>query len=170
MRAASVDPSIWHLTTGEPYLIRLMGFGLRRPKRPVPGLDLGGIVEAIGPGVTNFRPGDEVFGTADGSFAEYVSVKATRVVRKPDNVTFDQAAAVPASACTRAHVVGVCSTAKIELVHVLGADDVIDYKREAITGRYDVIIDTAGDRPLSQLRHHLTPRGTLIIVGGEGGG
>ena len=204
VHAAGVDPSIWHLTSGEPRLIRLMGFGLRRPKRPVPGLDLAGTIEEIGPGVTELRPGDEVFGTANGSFAEYAVTKASRVVPKPANLTFDQAAAVPVSACTamkglqtvhsgqrlliigagggvgsytvqlakarNAHVTGVCSTAKTELVKALGADEIVDYKRESITGRYDVILDTAGDRPLSQLRQHLTPKGTLIIVGGEGGG
>ncbi|HEY0497927.1 MAG TPA: NAD(P)-dependent alcohol dehydrogenase [Kutzneria sp.] len=204
VRAAGVDPSIWHLTGGQPYLIRLMGFGLRRPKRRVPGLDLAGVVEEVGPGVTDLRPGDEVFGTADGSFAEFVITKASRVVAKPASLTFDQAAAVPVSACTalkglqsvhsgqrllvigagggvgsyavqlakahQAHVTGVCSTAKTDLVKALGADEIVDYKRESITGRYDVILDTAGDRPLSQLRQHLAPKGTLVIVGGESGG
>jgi len=204
VRAAGVDPSIWHLTSGQPYLIRLLGFGLRRPKRPIPGLDLAGTIEEIGPGVTELQPGDEVFGTADGSFAEYAIAKASRVVAKPTNLAFEQAAAVPVSACTalkglqsvhsgqrllvigagggvgsylvqlakawQAHVTGVCSTAKVDLVKTIGADVIVDYKRESITGRYDVILDTAGDRPLSQLRQHLTPKGTLIIVGGEGGG
>ncbi|MFC0541005.1 NAD(P)-dependent alcohol dehydrogenase [Kutzneria chonburiensis] len=204
VRAAGVDPSIWHLTSGQPYLIRLLGFGLRRPRRLVPGLDLAGTIEEIGPGVTDLRPGDEVFGTADGSFAEYAIAKASRVVAKPANLAFDQAAAVPVSACTalkgllsvqsgqrllvigagggvgsyavqlakarQAHVTGVCSTAKTDLVKMLGADEIVDYKRESITGRYDVILDTAGDRPLSQLRQHLSPKGTLVIVGGEGGG
>ncbi|EWM11679.1 NAD(P)-dependent alcohol dehydrogenase [Kutzneria sp. 744] len=204
VRAAGVDPSVWHLTAGRPYLIRLMGFGLRRPKRPVPGLDLAGTIEETGPSVTEFRAGDQVFGTADGSFAEYVTVKTSRVVPMPDRLTFDQAAAVPVSARTAAqavatvhsgqqvliigagggvgtyavqlvkargaHVTGVCSTAKVDLVKSLGAHAVIDYRTEAVTGRYDVIIDTAGDRPLSLLRQHLMPDGTLIIVGGEGGG
>ncbi|QUQ66734.1 NAD(P)-dependent alcohol dehydrogenase [Kutzneria sp. CA-103260] len=204
VRAAGVDPGIWHLVTGTPYLIRLMGFGLTRPKRPVPGLDLAGIVEEIGPGVTSLRPGDEVFGTADGSFAEYVTVKATRVVPKPAGLTFEQAAAIPVSACTAlqatatvhsgqrvlvigagggvgayavqmakargAEITGVCSATKADFVRGIGAKSVIDYTREAITGRYDVILDTAGNRPLSLLRQHLTPRGTLVLVGSEGGG
>lgn len=204
VRAAGVDPGIWHLVTGTPYLIRLMGFGLTRPKRPVPGLDLAGTVEETGPGVTSLRPGDEVFGTADGSFAEYVTVKATRVVPKPAGLSFEQAAAMPVSACTArqatdivhsgqrvlvigagggvgayavqlakargARVTGVCSATKADLVRDLGADDIVDYTREAITGRYDVIVDTAGNRPLSLLRQHLIPKGTLVLVGAEGGG
>lgn len=72
-----------------------------------------------------------------------------------------------------AHVTGVCSTSKVELVRSIGADEVIDYTREDITGgtrRYDVIFDTAGNRSGSQLRQALTPRGTLVLAGGEGGG
>lgn len=72
-----------------------------------------------------------------------------------------------------AHVTGVCSTSKVELVRSIGADEVIDYTREDITGgtrRYDVIFDTAGNRSGSQLRQALTPKGTLVLAGGEGGG
>jgi NADPH:quinone reductase-like Zn-dependent oxidoreductase len=72
-----------------------------------------------------------------------------------------------------AEVTGVCSTAKVELVRGLGADHVIDYTRDDFAGsgqRYDVIVDIAGSRPLSQLRRSLSPQGTLLIVGGEGGG
>jgi NADPH:quinone reductase-like Zn-dependent oxidoreductase len=68
------------------------------------------------------------------------------------------------------HVTGVCSTAKAELVRSLGADEVIDYTRQDLTGRYDLVLDIAGNRPLRRLRRLLTPRGTLVIVGGEGGG
>ena len=69
-----------------------------------------------------------------------------------------------------AEVTGVCSTSKIDLVKSLGADHVVDYTREDITGRYDLILDIAGNRPLRTVRRLLTPRGTLVIVGGEGGG
>jgi NADPH:quinone reductase-like Zn-dependent oxidoreductase len=72
-----------------------------------------------------------------------------------------------------AHVTGVCSTSKVELVGSIGADEVIDYTREDITDRtrhYEVIFDTAGNRPASQLRRALTPKGTLVLAGGEGGG
>jgi NADPH:quinone reductase-like Zn-dependent oxidoreductase len=70
-------------------------------------------------------------------------------------------------------VTGVCGTAKTELVRSIGADHVIDYTKEDLgdgRNRYDVILDTAGNRPLSQLRRVLTPRGTLVIVGGEDAG
>jgi len=72
VRAAGVDPGVWHLMTGRPYLVRVMGMGVRRPKVPVKGRDLAGVVEAVGGRVTRFRPGDEVYGVSIfGSFAEY---------------------------------------------------------------------------------------------------
>jgi NADPH:quinone reductase-like Zn-dependent oxidoreductase len=74
--AARVGPEVWHLMTGRPYFVRLMGFGLRAPKARIPGRDLAGIVEAVGSGVSGFRPGDEVFGSCRGSFAEYAVATA----------------------------------------------------------------------------------------------
>ncbi|QDU69322.1 Crotonyl-CoA reductase [Planctomycetes bacterium Pla86] len=208
VRAAGLDRGVWHLMAGLPYLVRL-GFGLRRPKNPVPGMDLAGVVEAVGAGVTGLAPGDEVFGATDGSYAEFAVVKADRLAPKPARLSFEQAAAVPVSACAAlhalrdvgevqagqrvlvigasggvgsfavqlakafgAHVTGVCSTAKVDLVRSLGADHVIDYTTEDIsTGgvRYDLVIDIAGNRSLGALRRVLTPRGTLVIVGGEQG-
>ena len=98
VRAAGVDQGVWHLVTGLPGAIRLAGFGLRRPKQPVVGMDLAGVVTAVGAGVTRFRAGDEVFGTGQGSFAEYASVPAARLAHKPANVSFVEAAAVANSA------------------------------------------------------------------------
>lgn len=210
VHAAGVGPDVWHLVTGLPYLVRLMGFGLRRPKARVPGLDVAGNVEAVGKHVSQFKPGDEVFGTCRGAFAEYACARADRVAPKPANLSFEQAAAVPVSACAALHglrdagriqagqkvlvigasggvgtfavqlaksfgaeVTGVCSTTKLELVRSIGADHVVDYTREEFAGgahRYDLILDTAGRRSLSHLRRALTPRGTLVLVGGEGGG
>jgi NADPH:quinone reductase-like Zn-dependent oxidoreductase len=100
VRAASVDRGTWHLMTGLPNLMRMMGFGLRRPKQPNPGRCLAGTVEAVGASVTAFSPGDEVYGTGDGSFAEFVCAPAGRLARKPANLTFEQAAAVPISGIT----------------------------------------------------------------------
>lgn len=210
VRAAGVDQGVWHLMTGLPYLIRLFGYGIKRPKVPVRGREVAGIVEAVGVGVTRFSAGEEVYGVCEGSFAEYVCAKEGKVARKPANLSFEEAAAAAISAVTAlqavrdagevtvgqkvliigagggvgsfavqlakafgAEVTGVCSTGKVELVRSLGADAVIDYTQSDIAGSgvlYDVILDTAGNRPLSVLRRVLAPKGTLVIVGGEGGG
>lgn len=210
VRAAGVDQGVWHLMTGMPYLVRLFGFGLKKPKVPVRGREVAGVVEAVGAGVTRFQPGDEVFGTCEGSFAEFVCAKEKLVARKPANLTFEETAAAPISAVTAlqavrdagrvapgqkvlvigagggvgsfavqlakafgAEVTGVCSTGKMDLVRSLGASHVIDYTRDDFSRAgvlYDVIVDTAGNRPLSVSRKALAPKGTLVIVGGEGGG
>ncbi len=210
VHAAGLDPGVWHLMTGRPYLVRLMGFGLRRPKDRVAGQDVAGRVAAVGSGVARLRPGDEVFGTCTGAFAEYARGREDTLAPKPANLTFEQAAVVPTSAatalqalCNTAHVeagqrvlvigagggvgtfavqiaralgaevTGVCSAGKTEMVHAIGARHVIDYEREDFADgrrRHDVILDTAGNRSLSHLRRALEPEGTLVIVGGEGGG
>ena len=95
VRAASVNPYDWHFIEGTPKIIRLMGVGLRKPKDTHVGVDFAGTVEAVGKNVTNFKPGDEVFGGRGGAFGEYVCPRATRAVAlKPSNVTFEQAASV----------------------------------------------------------------------------
>jgi NADPH:quinone reductase-like Zn-dependent oxidoreductase len=207
--AAGVDQGVWHLVTGLPRAIRLAGFGLRKPKNTVPGMDVAGTVTAVGANVTRFRPGDEVFGSGTSTYAEYASAPEKHLVHKPENVSFTDAAAVPISALAAlqglrkgkvqagqrvlvigagggvgsyavqlavaagADVTGICSTAKMDVVRSLGADDVLDYTREAITDggrRYDLILDTGGNRKLRELRRALTPTGTLVIVGAEVGG
>jgi NADPH:quinone reductase-like Zn-dependent oxidoreductase len=100
VRAASVDRGTWHVMAGLPYPIRAAGFGVRRPKATNPGRSVAGVVESVGTGVTEFKPGDEVYGTCEGSFAEYAVAKAGRLALKPANITFEQAAAVPVSAMT----------------------------------------------------------------------
>ena len=100
VHATSVNPADWHFMRGSPFLMRLMGFGLFKPKRPVLGFDVAGRVEEIGKSVKRFRPGDEIFGWGQGAFAEYVSVSEDAVVRKPGNLSFEQAAAVPLAALT----------------------------------------------------------------------
>jgi NADPH:quinone reductase-like Zn-dependent oxidoreductase len=100
VRAASVNPADWYTLSGTPYVAR-MQVGLRTPKSDRLGVDFAGQVEAVGKNVTQFRPGDEVFGGRDGAFAEYVCVREDRaVVLKPANLTFEQAAAVPVAALT----------------------------------------------------------------------
>ena len=207
VRAASVDRGTWHIMTGLPKLMRLIGFGLRRPKQPNPGRSVAGTVEAVGKNVVGFQPGDEVYGMAEGSLAEYARAQAGRLSHKPANLTFEQAAAVPVSAVTAlqavrdraqiragekvliigasggvgtftvqiakvfgAEVTGVCSTAKTEFVHGLGADHVVDYSREDFAAgqhHYDVILDIGGNARLSHLRRALTAKGRLVIIGGE---
>lgn len=214
VHAAGVDPGVWHLVTGLPYLARLMGVGLRRPRGRVRGTDVAGRVEAVGRNVTRLRPGDEVFGACDGirrgSFAEFACAPAHRLAPKPANLTFEQAAAVPVSGCTAlqglrdkgrvqlgqkvliigagggvgtfavqliktfgAEATGVCSATKVDLVRSIGADHVIDYTRDDFADGsrlYDLILDNGGNRSLSHLRRALASQGTLVIVGGEGGG
>ena len=150
-----------------------------------------------------------MFGTCRGSFAEYAVARPDRLLPKPDNVSFAQAASVPISGfaalqavrhggvrpgqrvliigagggvgtfavqiakAVGAEVTGVSSASKTELVRSIGADHVIDYTREDFAdgrNRYDVILDIAGNRSLSELRRALTPRGTLMIVGAEDAG
>src|SRR5215218_1106095 len=210
VHAAGVGRDVWHVMTGLPYPIRLAGYGLRAPKNPVIGSDVSGVVEALGKNVTRVQPGDEVFGIGEGSYAGYVCAREDKLAPKPANLTFEQAAVVPVSACTAlqglrdhgrvepghkaliigasggvgtfavqiakafgADVTGVCSTTKVEMVRSIGADHVIDYTREDFAEgdqRYDLILDIGGNSSLSRLRRALAPRGTLVIVGGEGGG
>jgi NADPH:quinone reductase-like Zn-dependent oxidoreductase len=207
VHAAGVDRGVWHLMTGLPYPVRLAGYGLRKPKTQVPGTDVAGVVEAVGKDVIRFQPGDEVFGIGAGAFAEYARAREDKLVPKPANLTFEQAAVVAISGLTAlqglrdkgrveagqkvliigasggvgsfavqlakafgAQVTGVCSTAKVDLVRSLGADHVIDYTRDDFADgqqRYDVILDIGGNASLSRLRTALTPKGTLVITGGE---
>lgn len=97
VRAAGVDRGTWHIVTGLPYPIRLAGFGLRRPKRPTPGMDLAGVVAAVGPGVRELRVGDAVYGSSPGAFAEYAAVPAEKLAPKPARLSFEQAAGAPIS-------------------------------------------------------------------------
>jgi NADPH:quinone reductase-like Zn-dependent oxidoreductase len=209
VHAASVFIGDWHVITGLPYAIRPV-LGLRRPKARVAGQEMAGRVEAVGARVTRFQPGDDVFGTCSGAFAEYVAVPEDLLAPKPTNLTYEQAAtvaitgtsalqavrdkggvepgeavliigaaggvgsfAVQIAKALGARVTGVGKTAQIDLIQSIGADDVIDYTLEDFTkmGRcWDIVVETAGGRPVSELRQALTRRGTLVIVGGEGGG
>lgn len=100
VRAAGLDRGTEHLMTGRPWLVRLAGFGLRRPKQPVLGLDVAGVVAAVGSEVTRFRVGDEVFGIANGSFAEFAAASEAKLALKPANLTFEHAAVSTVSGIT----------------------------------------------------------------------
>jgi NADPH:quinone reductase-like Zn-dependent oxidoreductase len=207
--AAGLDRGAWHAMTGLPYLGRAF-FGVRRPRNPVLGSEVAGTVVAVGPGVTAFSVGEEVFGSGRGTFAEYALVADDRLAHKPPGLSFEQAATLPVSGVTAlqavhdharvqegqrvlvsgasggvgsftvqlakaagAHVTGVCSPGKADLVRSLGADEIVDHTREDFADgsrRYDVIIDIAGNPTLSRLRRALTPHGTAVLVGGEDGG
>jgi NADPH:quinone reductase-like Zn-dependent oxidoreductase len=208
VHAAAVGKGDSLTVAGLPYVARLR-YGLPNPKHNVPGFDLAGRIEALGHNVTRLHPGDAVFGWCDGSFAEYASVPQGQLARKPANLTFEQAAAVPISGFAAlqalrdaggvqpgqqvviigasggvgsfavqlakafgAEVTGVCSTKSLDMVRSIGADQVIDYTREDFTRtgqRYDLILEMAGNRSLADLRRALTPKGTLVLVGGSGG-
>lgn len=187
VHAASVNPLDWRLKSAHP------------------GVDVAAEVEAVGKAVTRFKPGDAVLGLGKGTFAEYACAAEAKLVAKPDNITFEQAAAIPVAGLTAlqglrdkghlqpgqrvlingaaggigtfavpiakwigAEVTGVCSTRNVEMVRSLGADHVIDYTREDFTasaGRYDVLLDNVGNRPLSALKRVLAPRGRCILAG-----
>jgi NADPH:quinone reductase-like Zn-dependent oxidoreductase len=114
VRAASIHPDVWHVVSGRPYVLRLMGAGFSKPKNPIPGTDMAGIVESVGKSVTRFRQGNPVFGETivthqwinGGAFAEYVSVRQDLLALKPDNITFEQAASVPSSGFIALHNLG----------------------------------------------------------------
>ena len=100
VRAAGMDRGTRHVMTGQPYLMRVMGFGFRGPKNPVAGLDVAGTVVAVGSDVTRFHVGDEAFGISRGSFAEYAAAREDKLAHKPAGLSFEQAAVVPVSALT----------------------------------------------------------------------
>jgi len=209
VHAAGLDRGTVHLMEGKPRLLRLV-FGLRTPKQPVIGRDVAGSVVQVGSAVTNFAVGDEVFGVAPGSVAEYALAREDKLARRPAGLTWEQVATAAISGGTAlqavvdagsvaagqkvlvtgasggvgsyavqlakafgAEVTAVASASKADLVRELGADHVLDYASDDFADgsqRYDLIIDIAGLSRLSRLRRALTPTGTLVLVGGEGGG
>lgn len=207
VEAAGVEIGAWHLMTGLPTMVR-PALGLPAPRDPALGTELAGVVEAVGAKVTRFQPGDRVFGVGDGAFAEYALASEGKVVRLPDGVSAQQAAAAAVSGVTAlqaldlarvgsghrvlllgasggvgsfatqiakargAHVTAVASTAKLDFVRGLGADEVLDYTTTDPTdgsAHYDAILEMGGRRTLAVLRRALTPTGRAVIVGGEGG-
>ncbi len=211
VRAASMHPDVWHVIVGYPLILRLMGNGVSKPARRIPGTDLSGVVESVGRNVTRFKAGDEVFGESakfgwlnGGAYAEFAAVSQDSLALKPTNVTFEQAAAVPtagtialanlggvnrparrnvlingAGGCMGpiavqiakadgAHVTAVDCAEKLPMLRSLGADHVIDYRKEDYLRngeRYDFIMDVVSVRAPREYRHALSTTGTYTPIG-----
>lgn len=210
VRASSINFGNYVLLSGKPRLARLV-FGLMKPKYPIPGGDMAGIVEAVGAKVTQFQAGDEVFGDLSSSgfsaFAEYVVVDEKTLALKPTNLTFAEAAAVPMAATTAlqairdkgkvktgqkvlihgasggvgtfavqiakafgAEVTAVVSTRNVDIARSLGANQVIDYKKEDMKDHdqtYDLILGVNGGQSLTTYKRMLKENGVFVHVGGE---
>lgn len=178
--AAGVDRGLWHIMTGKPYIMRIAGFGLRRPKIRVPGMDLAGTVETVGSGVTRFAPGDEVLGTAvgAGALAEFAKLKEGQLVPKPRNLSFEQAAALSVSAL--AALKGVRDVAKVQAgqkVLVIGAGGGVgsyavqiakslgaEVTGVASTGKLKLLIDLGADHVIDYTREDIATGGPRFDV------
>jgi NADPH:quinone reductase-like Zn-dependent oxidoreductase len=211
VRAASMHPDVWHVIVGYPFILRLMGNGVRKPTQRIPGTDLSGVVESTGRNVTRFKAGDEVFGESarfgwvnGGTYADFVAVSQDSLALKPKNVTFEQAAAVPtagtialgnlggvkrparrnvlvngAGGCMGpiavqiakadgAEVTAVDCAEKLPMLRSLGADHVIDYRKEDYLKngeRYDFILDVVSVRSSREYKHALSPTGSYMPIG-----
>jgi NADPH:quinone reductase-like Zn-dependent oxidoreductase len=211
VRAASMHPDVWHVIVGYPAVLRLMGNGVGRPKLRIPGTDLSGVVESAGKNVTRFKAGDAVFGESStfawrngGAYAEFAAVPQDFLVLKPNNVTFEQAAAVPTSGMIAlqnlggaerprrqsvlingaggcmgtiavqiakadgARVTAVDCAEKLPMLQSLGADHVIDYKKEDYLQsgeHYDLIIDVVSVRSHDEYKHALSTSGSYSPIG-----
>jgi NADPH:quinone reductase-like Zn-dependent oxidoreductase len=216
VQSASVNAYDWHLLRADPFFTRAIS-GILRPHNPILGADIAGVVESVGSAVTQWKPGDEVYGCLEsqgigglavGGFAEYVCAKESLVVTKPSTISFDEAAALPMAAVTAlqglkrdgkleagqkilingasggvgtyavqiakalgAEVDAACSAGATEMVRSLGADCVFDYAHVdfAKSGkRYDLILDIAANRFVSEYRQALSPDGVCVVVGYSG--
>ena len=157
VHAASVHPDVWHVVSGLPYALRLMGAGLLKPKNCIPGTDVAGHVESVGKNVTQFQPGDEVFGESTRGH-QWVNGAGGGV----------GAFSVQLAKAFGTEVTGVDSTRKLDLVRSIGADHVIDYTQEDFTKsgeRYDLIFDIPGNHSFSDCRRALTHKGTYVLIG-----
>ncbi len=212
VHAAAINSRDWRLMRANPFFIRLAAGGLLAPKLRILGADLAGRVEAVGNNIQEFQPGDEVFGylpitSGRGTFAEYACATEDEITRKPANVTFEQAAAVPLAATTAlqalrdegtirpgqkvliygasggvgtfalqlakafgAEVTAVCSTRNVDMARTLGANHVIDYRKEDLSRSrelYDLILAVNGYHPISHYLQALCPEGVYVVAGGS---
>ena len=185
VHAAGVDRGVWHLMAGLPYPIRLAGYGLRAPKNPVPGMDVAGVVEAVGSGVTRFQPGDEVFGVGTGTFAEYARAPEAKLAPKPANLSFEQAAAVGISGTTALQALrdhaqvkagqtvliigasGGVGTYAVQLAKVFGAE----VTAVCSTAKVEMVRSLGADHVLDYTREDFSTRGlrydVILDIGGN---
>lgn len=208
VHAASVNAWDWHNMRATPSFARL-SIGLFKPKKNILGVDVAGRVEKVGRNVTQFKPGEEVYGDLSdiggGAFAEFISADQNVFALKPRNMSFEESAAVPLAAVTAlqglrdqghirpgqrvlingasggvgtfavqiaksfdTEVTAVCSTRKLEAAQSIGADHVIDYTREDFTRngqQYDLVLDTVGNRSVSDIERVLSPNGRCAVTG-----
>lgn len=199
--ATSVNLSDWECLTGSPLYARIGGW--RTPAYPTLGSDIAGRVEAVGSGVTRFRPGDEVYGKSSmGGFAEYAVASESALASKPETLTFSEASTIPEAGAIAlqgtagvvsgqrvlingagggsgsfaiqlaksagAHVVGVDNAGKLDFMRSVGADEVIDYRRQDFTKvePSDRILDLVAHRSVFAYRRALAPGGRYLCVGG----
>ena len=202
--AVSVNLSDWECLRGSPAYARIGG--LRAPSRRTLGSDIAGVVDDVGEGVTLFQRGDEVYGdnlALMGGFAEYAVASESALLRKPEQLTFEEASTIPqagaialqgtqraAAGCRvlingagggsgsfaiqlakrlGAHVTAVDNASKLDFMRSVGADDVIDYRRDdftTMTPRHDLILDLVAHRSVFAYRRALAPGGTYRCVGG----
>ena len=181
VRAASINPADWHFMRGEPYIARLQA-GLRRPKAAVLGCDLAGTVEKAGANVASHKPGDEVFGSpfmrGFGAFAEWASVPGEVLAKKPANLSFAEAAALPLAALTALQ--GLRDKAQLERgqqVLIVGASGGVGSFAVQIAKAYgaevtgvcssantELVRSVGADRVIDYTREHFTERGELYDV------
>lgn len=210
IHASSVNNWDWDRLTGKPYLYRLLT-GITKPKLNILGADIAGVVESAGAKVTQFKPGDQVYGDMSegnwGGFAEFAIAKENALAIKPGNMTFEQAASIPQGGVMAAqaildvknlsskdqilingaagavgtfliqfakmhsvHITAVDSTEKQDFLLSLGADEVIDYKKEDFTRngkKYDLILDVMAKRSVFDYKRSLAPQGAMSVIGGS---
>lgn len=208
VRGASVNAADWHSMRAKPFFSR-KALGWLRPKHPILGVDIAGLVASVGSGVSRYQPGDEVYANlldhGYGGFAEYVAVPLDVMAPKPGSLSFEEAAAVPMAAVTAlqglrhhgpidagqkvlinggsggvgsfavqiaksfgAEVTAVTRTDNVELVRSLGADHVLDYRKTDFADgndRFDLILDTVGNRSAPDLKRALAPGGKVAVTG-----
>ena len=183
--AAGLDRGAWHIMAGVPYLMRIAGYGVRRPRTAGLGTELAGVIEGLGAHVAGLQPGDAVYGTCGASFAEYAVARVDRLARMPANLTFEQAAAVPVSAVTalqalrdhgrvqasqRVLVVGASGgvgTFAVQIAKALGAE----VTGVCSTAKVDLVRSIGADHVIDYTRADITdggPRHDLVLdIGGN---